>query len=56
MTERRLVTASRALADPGGNGASIADIALSCGFGDLSVFYRAFRRRFGMSPGRFRRA
>ncbi|MGA2057754.1 MAG: AraC family transcriptional regulator [Bradyrhizobium sp.] len=28
----------------------VADIAQSCGFGDLSYFNRAFRRRYGMTP------
>lgn len=52
VTERRLAMAIRALADPHD---SLADIAFRCGFGDLSVFYRAFKRKFGTSPGRFRR-
>jgi AraC family transcriptional regulator len=32
----------------------VLDIALDCGFGDVSNFNRAFRREFGMSPRRFR--
>ncbi|MBD9527312.1 helix-turn-helix domain-containing protein [Paracoccus sp. PAR01] len=32
----------------------IAAIAFDCGFNDLSHFYRAFRMRFGMSPGQAR--
>ncbi len=35
---------------------SILDLALEAGFGDLSEFTRAFHARFGMPPGRFRRA
>lgn len=35
--------------------AKVLDIALDCGFGDVSNFNRAFRREFGMSPRRFRR-
>ncbi|MEP9348817.1 AraC family transcriptional regulator [Xanthobacter sp. KR7-225] len=50
--EHRLAMACRALA---GTQEGLADIAFRCGFGDLSVFYRAFKRKFGMSPGRFRR-
>ena len=34
----------------------ILDIVMSCGFGDLSNFNRAFRTEFGMSPRRFRHA
>lgn len=34
----------------------VLDIALECGFGDVTTFTRAFRRRTGMSPSTFRRA
>jgi AraC-like DNA-binding protein len=33
------------------NGQKVLDIALDCGFGDVSNFNRAFPREFGMSPG-----
>lgn len=33
-----------------GESGSVLDIALSCGFGDISNFNRAFRTEFGMSP------
>ena len=33
----------------------IAEIALDCGFGDISNFNRAFRGEFGMSPRTYRR-
>ena len=32
----------------------ILDIALDCGFGDVSNFNRAFRTEFGVNPARFR--
>lgn len=51
--EHRLRRAWQLLADPGSR-LSIAEIAYEAGFGDLSHFYRAFRRRFGESPGRAR--
>ena len=36
--------------------ASILDIALACGFESHEAFCRAFRRRFRMSPGAYRRS
>jgi AraC-like DNA-binding protein len=35
---------------------SVLDVALDCGFGDVSNFNRAFRREFGVSPQQYRRA
>jgi AraC-like DNA-binding protein len=35
---------------------NVAEIALDCGFGDLSNFNRAFRAEFGMTPRMYRRA
>jgi AraC family L-rhamnose operon regulatory protein RhaS len=32
---------------------SVAGVAFSCGYGDLSHFYRVFRRRFGRPPGQW---
>jgi transcriptional regulator GlxA family with amidase domain len=34
--------------------AKILDIALSCGFGDISNFNRLFRAEFGVSPRAYR--
>jgi AraC-like DNA-binding protein len=39
----------------GTDGASVLDIALDSGFGDVSNFNRAFRAEFGVSPGVLRR-
>jgi len=50
VLEQRLVRASRLLASPGNRSKKIAEIAYDSGFGDLSYFNRAFRRRFGMTP------
>ncbi|WP_255689004.1 helix-turn-helix domain-containing protein [Pseudocitrobacter corydidari] len=33
---------------------SVSDIAVRCGFGDVSYFSRAFRRQFGISPNQCR--
>ena len=35
--------------------AKVLDVALDCGFGDVSNFNRAFRAEFGMSPRAYRR-
>lgn len=32
---------------------SVTGVAFSCGYRDLSHFYRAFRRRYGCAPGRW---
>ena len=34
----------------------VLDVALDCGFGDVSNFNRAFRAEFGESPLAFRKA
>lgn len=33
---------------------SVRSVAFECGYADLSHFYRAFKRRFGISPGKWR--
>jgi AraC-like DNA-binding protein len=50
VLEQRLRRAHRMLRDPRFAGRSIAAIATDAGFGDLSYFNRAFRRRYGASP------
>jgi AraC-like DNA-binding protein len=42
--------AERLASEPG----KILDMALDCGFGDVSNFNRAFRTEFGVNPARFR--
>jgi AraC family transcriptional activator of tynA and feaB len=54
LLDKRLEEARRLLAGPATAGRPIADIALAAGFGDLSSFYRAFRARWGATPGEFR--
>jgi AraC-like DNA-binding protein len=50
VLDGRLSRAHRLLGDPRCDGRTISDIAFDCGFGDLSHFNRAFRRRYGMTP------
>lgn len=53
---QRLARAHRMLTDPRWTGRSIAAVASSAGFGDLSYFNRVFRRRFGATPSQVRHA
>jgi AraC-like DNA-binding protein len=54
LTDQRLVLAHRRLGDLRLGSRTIAEIAYDCGFGDLSWFNRAFRRRFDMTPSQAR--
>lgn len=50
LTRLRIEHATRLLR---GGGQTIAAAAFSCGFGDLSNFYRAFKAHHGFPPGEF---
>lgn len=50
VATRRLALAHRMLSDPRNYDVSIASIAMSAGFGDLSWFNLRFRRTYGMTP------
>jgi AraC-like DNA-binding protein len=50
VAERRLERARGLLQSPRASGLTIAAIAYDVGFGDLSYFNRAFRRRFACTP------
>jgi AraC-like DNA-binding protein len=52
----RLARAHRLLSDPRLGDRTIAALALEAGFGDLSYFNRAFRRRYGAAPSDVRAA
>jgi AraC-like DNA-binding protein len=54
LIERRLDRAAQRLRQ-GCPRSTVTDVAFSSGFSDLSLFYRAFRRRYGSSPGAFRK-
>jgi AraC-like DNA-binding protein len=51
---RRLVRAQRMLTDQRWAGVGIASIAYEAGFGDLSYFNRAFKRRYDATPSEMR--
>jgi AraC-like DNA-binding protein len=53
---QRLVRAHRLLTNPLYANQKVSTIALDIGFGDLSYFNRAFRRRYGMTPSELRAA
>ena len=53
---RRLVRAYRLLTDRRWADQSIASIAFECGYGDLSLFNRTFKRCYGSQPSEIRRA
>lgn len=53
VLECRLDAARHALTRAG---ASVTRVAYDCGFGDLTYFGRAFRRRFGCSPREWQRS
>jgi AraC-like DNA-binding protein len=55
VQEERLQRALTHLTDPARMGMPISEIAAQAGFSVPSSFNRAFRRRFGDSPGQFRR-
>ena len=50
VLEQRLALAHRLLSDPGHASEKIASVAFAAGFGDVSYFYRAFRRRYDLLP------
>ncbi len=54
ILQRRLARSRRLLTDPACADHRIGSIALQCGFGNTSVFNRAFQGAFGMSPTELR--
>ena len=55
ILEHRLEGTARWLDEPRYAHLTISQLAYAWGFGDLSHFHRVFRRRFGRSPGQYRR-
>jgi AraC-like DNA-binding protein len=56
IREQRLERCRAALSDPCLVGLSVAAIAAGAGFPDATVFSRAFKARYGMPPGEYRRS
>ncbi|MBB5984308.1 helix-turn-helix domain-containing protein [Sphingobium lignivorans] len=56
ILRRRLELAARQLRNPRWRGSTVAQIAYGLGFTSLPLFTRAYRRRFGVSPGDYRKA
>jgi AraC-like DNA-binding protein len=54
LREQRLLAAQAMLADPRHDLLPVAAIAATTGFGDPRTFERAFRRRYGTTPGSWR--
>jgi AraC-like DNA-binding protein len=54
VLDRRIDRALRLLRDPRLTNRKISEIAMDCGFSDLSHFNRSFRRRFGDTPSAMR--
>ena len=54
VLELRLQKARAMLASPYHDRLRIGDIALACGFNEVSYFNRCFRRRFGETPTQYR--
>jgi AraC-like DNA-binding protein len=50
VLEQRLALAHRLLSAPRRANEKIASVAFAAGFGDVSYFYRAFRRRYDLLP------
>jgi AraC-like DNA-binding protein len=50
LLAQRLARAHDALGNPRRAAEKISTVALDCGFGDVSYFNRAFRRRYGAAP------
>ena len=54
IRQARLERAHRLLADAAERHRTVLEIALDCGFGSISSFYRLFHEAYGLSPGDLR--
>lgn len=51
LTQARLAHAHALLCDPEALRMDTASIGFAAGFGEVSTFYRCFKRRYGITPG-----
>ncbi len=51
VTQRRLINSKIKIEE----GFSMEEVALDCGFGDYTVFYRAFKKEYGISPREYKK-
>lgn len=56
VLSRRLELSRQRLESPEYDDVNIGDIALTCGFNDVSTFNRAFKRQYGATPNSLRNA
>jgi AraC family transcriptional regulator, positive regulator of tynA and feaB len=54
IQQYRLEASRRALEDPNDINRNLVELAISCGFSDISHFGRAFKARFGTTPSAYR--
>jgi AraC-like DNA-binding protein len=54
VTSKRLELVRKELISPSSRDHVISTLAYRCGFSDLSTFNRSFKRRYGVTPNRFR--
>jgi AraC-like DNA-binding protein len=54
VRDQRLNLAMRRLAEPNGQKTRLLDLAINLRFSSDSTFVRAFRRKFGLTPGEMR--
>jgi AraC-like DNA-binding protein len=54
LHDYRLKEAAMRLADPAEHHLPVLSIALDCGYGSIGPFNRAFKARYGRTPGQFR--
>ncbi|WP_419689993.1 AraC family transcriptional regulator [Burkholderia theae] len=54
IQEYRLQASRRALLDPADTNRNLLELAMMCGFSDMTHFGRLFKARFGCSPGVYR--